>query len=76
MAKLPNGESARIPVEKLIDYCLNPAQPRGKDKAHVFASVLGLTRDKLMHWPTLFGKLRLSAMSQKKKKLSSGGITE
>lgn len=46
MAKLPNGERALIPMEKLIDYCLNPDHARGKDKARVFASVLGITRDR------------------------------
>src|SRR6266705_763574 len=45
MAKLHNGERARIPMEKLTDYCLNPDHPRGKDKARVFAAVLGITRD-------------------------------
>lgn len=45
MAKLPNGENAFIPIEKLTDYCLNPDHPRGKDKARVFASVLRITRD-------------------------------
>ena len=46
MAKLPNGERALIPMEKLTDYCLNPDHARGKDKARVFASVLGITRDR------------------------------
>lgn len=45
MARLPNGERALISTEKLVDYCLNPNHPRGKDKARVFASVLGITRD-------------------------------
>ncbi len=45
MAKLPNGEKAIIPVEKLVDYCLNPQHARGKDKARVFASALGITRN-------------------------------
>lgn len=45
MAKLPNSERALIPMEKLTDYCLNPEHARGKDKARVFASVLGITRD-------------------------------
>src|SRR5215831_11992966 len=45
MAKLPNGERARIPMERLTDYCLNPDHPRGKDKARVFAALLGSTRD-------------------------------
>ena len=43
MAKLPNAEYAIIPMEKLVDYCLNPDHPRGQDKARVFAAVLGLT---------------------------------
>ena len=29
---------------KLIDYCLNPEHERGKHKARVFASALGLTQ--------------------------------
>ena len=45
MAKLPNGERARIPMEKFTDYCLNPDHPRGKDKARVFAALLDITRD-------------------------------
>ena len=44
MAKLPNGENAIVPMEKLVGYCLNPDHPRGKDKARVFTSVLGLTQ--------------------------------
>src|SRR5215472_4171950 len=46
MAKLPHGEHARIPIEKLTDSCLNPDHPRGKDKARVFAAVLGSTRNR------------------------------
>jgi len=46
MPTLPNGERARIPLEKLTDYCLNPEHPRGKDKARVFAAVLGITSDR------------------------------
>ena len=44
MPKLPNAEHAVIPMKKLVDYCLNPDHPRGKDKARVFAAVLSLTR--------------------------------
>jgi hypothetical protein len=43
---LPDGERARIPMERLTDYCLTPDHPRGKDKARVFAAVLGITRDR------------------------------
>jgi hypothetical protein len=45
MAKLPNGDRAVIPMEKLVNYCLSPMHTRGKEKARVFASVLGITRD-------------------------------
>ena len=32
-----------VDLAKLRDYCLNPLHPRGRHKARVFASVLGLT---------------------------------
>jgi hypothetical protein len=41
--KLPSGERANVPIEKLRDYCLNPTHRVGGHKAHVFESVLGLT---------------------------------
>ncbi|NJK36224.1 MAG: hypothetical protein HC919_15525 [Oscillatoriales cyanobacterium SM2_2_1] len=41
--KLPNGEFAIIPTEKLTDYCLNSNHSSGKHKAKVFASALGIT---------------------------------
>jgi hypothetical protein len=41
--KLPNGERAVVPLEKLRDYCLNPTHRVESHKAHVFESVLGLT---------------------------------
>jgi hypothetical protein len=53
MPKLPNGERAIIPMEKLVDYCLNPDHPRGKDKARVFASVLGITQNNASQLATL-----------------------
>ncbi len=31
-----------IPTEKLFDYCLNPAHPRGGDKAKLFGQALGI----------------------------------
>ena len=43
--KLPNGERAIVDLEKLRDYCLSLDHPRGRHKARVFRSVLGLTRD-------------------------------
>jgi hypothetical protein len=41
--QLPNGERAIVALEKLCDYCLNPAHRVGGHKARVFESVLGLT---------------------------------
>jgi hypothetical protein len=34
---------AIIDTEKISDYCLNPEHPRGKHKARVFQSALGMT---------------------------------
>ena len=42
--KLPGGEHAVVDIAKLHDYCLNAWHPRGRHKARVFASALGLTR--------------------------------
>lgn len=41
--RLPRGSSAIVDIDKLKGYCLNPEHPRGKHKARVFASALGLT---------------------------------
>jgi hypothetical protein len=41
--KLPNFQNAVIDEAKLRDYCLNPQHPRGKHKARMFRSALGLT---------------------------------
>jgi hypothetical protein len=45
MAKLPNPEKAVVETRKLRGYCLSQEHPRGKHKARVFASALGLTAD-------------------------------
>jgi hypothetical protein len=45
MAKLPNPEDAVVEIQKLRDYCLSPEHPRGRHKARVFASALGLTAE-------------------------------
>ena len=37
--KLPNGERAIVDIRKLLEYCLNPQHPRGRNKARVFASI-------------------------------------
>lgn len=42
--RLPRGEYAVIEIAKLRDYCLNPSHPRGRHKARVFASTVGLTQ--------------------------------
>ncbi len=41
--KLPGGDRAVVDIAKFRDYCLNDQHPRGRHKARVFASVLGLT---------------------------------
>ena len=43
--KLPNGDRAFVDIVKLRDYCLNDDHPRGKHKAKVFRSALGLTME-------------------------------
>ena len=40
--KLPNGAKAIVDLRKLRDYCLNPDNPRGSNKARAFAAALGL----------------------------------
>ena len=41
--KIPNAERAIVEVDKLTEYCLNPVHPRGRHKARVFESALGIT---------------------------------
>ena len=43
--KLPNPGDAVVDIRKLRDYCLSLRHPRGRHKATVFASALGLTVD-------------------------------
>lgn len=43
--KLPRAERAFVDIRKLRDYCLDLKSPKGRSKARVFASALGLTRD-------------------------------
>lgn len=40
--KLPNADKAVIDIEKLREYCLSGGHPRGRHKARVFFSTLGL----------------------------------
>ncbi len=46
--KLPNAEHAVVDMKKLTQYCLDETHPRGKHKARVFASVLGMTADRAL----------------------------
>jgi hypothetical protein len=41
--KLPNGDQAVIDPRKIIEYCLSTSHEDGRHKAHLFASILGLT---------------------------------
>ncbi|MHB8659982.1 MAG: DUF6883 domain-containing protein [Solirubrobacteraceae bacterium] len=43
--RLPNAKDARIPTEKLVRYALDPSHERGRHKARVFASALGITAE-------------------------------
>lgn len=43
--RLPRGEDAIVPIEKLRDYCLNPDHPLGAAKARVFAAALGIVKE-------------------------------
>lgn len=45
MAILPNADKAIVPIEKLRDYSLNSSYDRGKHKARVFVSALGMTQE-------------------------------
>ena len=41
--KLPNADRAVVEIEKLRDYCLSTSHPRGRHKARVFVTTLGIT---------------------------------
>jgi hypothetical protein len=43
--KLPNSDRAVVDIAKLRDYALSFEHLRGRNKARVFASALGLTAD-------------------------------
>ncbi len=42
--KVPGADDAVVDLAKLREYCLSPTHPRGRHKARVFASVLGLNQ--------------------------------
>lgn len=41
--RLPNGDRASVDIAKLRDYCLDTSHWRGRHKARVFATALGIT---------------------------------
>ena len=41
--RLPNPERAFVDPVKLVGYCLSDEHPRGRNKARVFRSALGIT---------------------------------
>jgi hypothetical protein len=41
--RLPNGDAAIVELSKIRDYCLSQSHPRGRHKARVFLSALGMT---------------------------------
>ena len=41
--EIPNAECAVVDIRKLRDYCLNPQHNRGKHKARLFTSLLGMS---------------------------------
>ena len=43
--KLPNADRAVVDVAKLRDYCLSPDHSKGKHKARVFLTALGISEN-------------------------------
>ncbi len=41
---LPGAERAVVDIGKLRDYCLSSMHPRGRHKARIFASALGIAQ--------------------------------
>ncbi|MGH2862501.1 MAG: DUF6883 domain-containing protein [Solirubrobacteraceae bacterium] len=52
--RLPGARQARIATDKLVGYALDPTHERGRHKARVFASVLGITA---MDWRYLHDQI-------------------
>lgn len=42
LPRLPRARDAVVPPDKLLGYALSPDHPRGRHKARVFASALGI----------------------------------
>jgi hypothetical protein len=45
MTRLPYADRALADLRKLADYCLDPTHSRGRHKARVFRTTLGIGRD-------------------------------
>lgn len=63
--RLPNPDRAVVDIAKLRDYCLCPSHRRGRHKARVFASVLGISRDNadLLRQALLVAAVRSDALA-------------
>ena len=59
--RLPNGTRAVVDEAKLRDYCLDLQHPRGRHKARVFQSALGMTAAQA---PILRSALLQAAMTE------------
>jgi hypothetical protein len=63
--KIPNAENAILDIEKLRSYFLNAAHSKGKDKARVFMSALGVRQtDALWLRGEILGRLPSAAAVQ------------
>ena len=65
MAVLPDLANAKTDVAKLRDNCLNATHPRGRHKARMFLSALGITNEDAvgcaMHYCDLCLSMRRSS---------------
>jgi hypothetical protein len=57
--KLPNGDRSEISMQKILGYCLNFEHDKGKDKARVFQSRLGITTENA---DRLFNLIQIAAV--------------
>jgi filamentous hemagglutinin len=56
MATLPNADRARLDVQKLVSYLLDPGHPVGRHKAAVFRAALGFTRSNATEFAALISR--------------------
>jgi hypothetical protein len=72
---LPNGERAIVDERKLREYCLSAVHPRGRHKARVFASVLGIQQRDSAFSEMHYWKLRGTATPLKPERTNMAGFT-